>query len=226
VFNAESLERAVAAVLQEILLDWPELESRLLDHVKSQIEAAGQKDALLQSKRKQRNEVAEQLKLYLRTLSPKTQEEMKPEIGRLEAQRDSLDADIEAIEKVQDVMHLDPHAITTAVKSRLSDLAHSVTSLPPNVAKQTLAALTSAITADMETKAVDFEFHLPSWLIFDAESDLSQMCMRNNREFSSGTQTQRDSGRFLLLGSGTCKYIYPSHQSVDCQCVRRPRRAA
>ena len=35
VFNAEPLEQAVLAVLREILLDWPEFESRLLTHGKA-----------------------------------------------------------------------------------------------------------------------------------------------------------------------------------------------
>jgi hypothetical protein len=47
VINADVLERAVLTVLQEVLLDWPQLESRLLAHVHAQIEAAGQGDSVI-----------------------------------------------------------------------------------------------------------------------------------------------------------------------------------
>jgi Resolvase, N terminal domain/Recombinase len=227
VLNAESLERAVLAVLQQILLDWPELEPRLLAHVQHQIATGSQQDVQLQTKRQHRAEVGEQLLLYVRMLTPKTQKELAAEITRLESQRDSLDAEIEMLEKIQSVEMVDPSNIAAAVKARLSNLAESIPSLPPNVVKQVLAALTASLVVDMETKEVDFAFHLPSWAVWEPKNfDFEQLCMRTSQEFSTGTHTHRDNSLFLPLGDGNCRFTYPKSQSVDCHCRRRLRQAA
>jgi hypothetical protein len=224
-FNAAPLEHAVLAALQRILLDWPELEARLMAHVQHQIDSSDRQDVQLETKRQQRDEVREQLLLYLRMLSPKTQKEIAPEIKRLKAQRDALDTEIEMIEKMQKVERVDPQMIVAAVKPRLEHLADSITSLPPNVVKQVLAALTPSLVADMETKEVDFAFHLPSWAIWDqGNSDLTQLCMRTNREFSTGTCTQRDNALFLPMGHGRCQFTYS--RTVSCNCRREKRPAA
>jgi hypothetical protein len=160
-------------------------------------------------------------------LTPKTQKELAPEITSLESQRDVLDVEIEMLEKIQSVEQVDPSTIAAAVKESLSNLAESIPSLPPNVVKQVLAALTASLVVDMETKEVDFAFHLPSWAIWEPKFFyFEQLCMRTNQEFSTGAQTHPDSDLFLPLGEGTCGFIYPNHQSVDCRCRRRPRLAA
>jgi hypothetical protein len=137
-FNAVPLEQAVLTVLQEILLDWPELEPRLRAHVQRQIEAAGQQDDHLETKRQQRQEVADQLKLYVRMLTPKTQQDLADDIARLEAQRDTLDHEIAMLEQTAQVNQIDPAAVVATVKSKLENLATSIKSLPPNVTKQAL----------------------------------------------------------------------------------------
>ncbi len=66
IFNANALEKGVLDVLSATLHDWPELEPRLLAHVKNQIAIAGQGDELLKAKQQQRQEVRDQLLLYVR----------------------------------------------------------------------------------------------------------------------------------------------------------------
>ncbi len=227
VFNAQPLEMALLNVLQEILLDWPELEARLFAHVNQQVSAQDNSDDQLQAKRQQREEVGEQLLLYVRMLTPKTQKELATEISRLESQRDTLDAEIEMLGKMQNTVAVDPQTVVATVKERLQHLVDSIQSLPPNVTKQVLASLTDSLVADMETKEVAFSFHLPSWAIWEPETFcFEQLCMRNNSEFSTGTHTHRDQSLFLPLGDGTCGFTYPKHQSVDCHCHRRPRQPA
>jgi len=213
--------------LQEILLDWPELEPRLLAHVRHQITAGSQQDAQLQAKCQQRAKVREQLLLYVRMLTPKTKIELAPEISRLEAERDTLDAEIEMIEKMQTAAPVDPQATVAAVKRRLEHLADSIRSLPPNVIQQVLAALTASLVVNMETKEVDFAFHLPSWAVWaPEETDFMQLCLRTSSESSTEAHTHPDNGLFLPLGHGNCTYAYPRHQSVTCHCRRQARRAA
>lgn len=227
IFNAEALESAVLAVLGEILRSWPELEARLLTQVQEQLAMTDQHDDLLRAKRQQREEVKEQLLLYVRMLSPKTKLELGPEIARLEAQRDALDAEIESLQNQQRFEQIDPQAMAKAVRSRLEHLAEEIRTLPPHAVKQVLAALTESLVADMETKEVAFAFHLPSWAIWESkETSLSQVCLRTSREFSAGAQTQRDASLFIPLGQGICRFV--QHQrSVSCHCRRsdRPRAA-
>ncbi|HEX2972790.1 MAG TPA: hypothetical protein VHP11_10680, partial [Tepidisphaeraceae bacterium] len=227
IFNAEALETAVLEVLGEILRSWPELEPRLLGHVQEQLATADQQEERLQAKRRQRDEVKEQLLLYVRMLSPKTKEELAPEIGRLEAQRDALDAELESLQSQRRLEAVDPQAVVQAVRGRLERLAEEIRTLPPHAVKQVLAALTESLVADMETKEVAFAFHLPSWAIWEPkETSLSQVCLRNSREFSAGAQTQQDPLLFIPLGRGICRFV--QHQrSVSCHCRRsdRPRAA-
>jgi len=225
VFNAEPLEQALLLVLQNILLDWPDLEARLLHHVTQQIENAGQQDHQLQSKREQRDEVREQLLLYVRMLTPKTQKELASEITRLQSLRDVLDEEIEMMEKRQGAVEIDPQAAVNSVKAKLGHLSESIHSLPPNIIHEVLKAMATSLVADMETKEVDFTFHLPSWFLWEPEKfSIAQLCMRTSGESSTGTHTQRDQRLFLPLGEGTCQFSYSS--TVSCNCVRKRRAQA
>ena len=60
-----------------------------------------------------------QLLMYVQdAMAPKTSRRTwRPEIARLETQRDALDAEIEMMEKMTKVDQLDPKAIAAAVKS-------------------------------------------------------------------------------------------------------------
>jgi len=228
VFNARALERAVLDVLQEILRDWDELEPRLLIHVRRHLESLDHDDELLVAKRKRRDEVRDQLLLYVRTLSKKTQADLAPEITRLEAQRDTLDVEIEGLERRRHTHTLDPSEIVSSLKQRMLNLADEVSELPVHALSDVLSVLTAALVADMETKEVEFAFHLPSWMALDgSESGLAQLCTRPNSESSTGTHTQPDQSLYLPLGNGVCGYSYPAHQSVTCRCRRvRQRKAA
>jgi len=227
VFNADVLEKAVLNVLSEILRDWPELEPRLLSHVQNHISLAAQDDDTLKAKEQQRVEVREQLLLYVRTLTPKTQADLAPVISRLESHRDALDSDIEMLKKQHAFSNIDPKHVVATLKDRLKDLADAVPTLPPVQLMDVLASLTERLEADMETKDVGFAFHLPTWIaLSDSKNAIATMCTGANQEFSVGLGTHRDPSLFLQLGDGTCRFTYPHHQSVECHSSRSSRRAA
>jgi hypothetical protein len=225
-FNAEALERAVLEVLGDILADWPELQPRLLAHAQQQIAAAGQHPELLRAKQEQRQAVRDQLLLYARQLTPKTQADLADEITRLEAQRDGLDAEIEMLGKQRVAADVNPHEVVAAMKDRLSRLADEVSTLAPLALCDVLAALTGTLGADMETKAVDFAFRLPGWMLTsDSKTGLAALCASTSSESSTGTGTQRDPALFVPLGFGSCRFT--RHQrSVSCRCSRSDRRMA
>jgi len=226
-FNADALEKAVVQVLQEILGDWPELEERLLAHVNQQIKLAGQQDETLRTKREKREAIREQLLLFVRTLTPKTQADLAPEIQRLEAERDALDWEIEAITKQHSAANVDPIQVVSSLKEKILNLSDEVGTLPPKALKDVLAALTAKLEADMETKEVAFTFHLPAWMATEtAKNGLAAMCMGTSSQSSTGAHTHHDPTLYIRLGEGTCRYSYPKHQAVDCKCSRNPKVAA
>jgi hypothetical protein len=207
-----------------VLLDWPELESRVLHHVQKQMASQGQSDQLLQDKRQQQKEVRDQLLTYIRLLSPKTRDELAADIHSLEARRDTLDAEIAAIEQRQQSAKADPAAITAAVRDRLKHLAEAVPTLPPHVLKQVLLAFTHLLEADMETKQITFAFHLPSWSVWDeTKADAVQLCLRQSSESSTEAQTHPDSELFLPIGGGKCQF--KRSRGVSCNCARSKRAA-
>jgi hypothetical protein len=160
-------------------------------------------------------------------LTPKTIKDLAPEISRLEANRDALDADIEMLGKQRAAGAVDPHSVVEAIKTRLTNLANEIPSLPPVLLMDVLAQLTHRLEADMDTKEVTFEFHFPTWmLVSDAKTAIAALCTRASSEFSTGPDTHRDPNVVFQLGDGTCRFIYPNHRSVDCQCSRRSRMAA
>lgn len=220
VFNATALEAAVLNVLSEILLDWPDLQPRLLAHVQQQVASAGGNDTALAQKRNEVGEVREQLLLYVRTLTPKTQADLAPEIRRLESRRDVLDAEIEMLLKQQTAVNVDPHAVVAGLQHRLATLAKDIPNLPPMALADVLAQVTDHLRADMETKIVDFSFHFPTWMLAaDATTSLAAMCTRTNLEFQVGQDTQRDPRLTLPLSHGKCGFTKHKH-SVTCHCRR------
>ncbi len=129
--------------------------------------------------------------------------------------------------KQRSVTNIDPDAVVAALKNRLLDLANEVPHLPPVQLMDVLAQFTSRLEADMETKEVEFVFHLPTWIaLSDTNNAISTMCTVANSESLIGLRTHRDSSLFLKLGDGTCQFTYPKNQSVECHCSRRSRRAA
>jgi uncharacterized protein (UPF0335 family) len=221
VFNANALETAVLDVLKNILSDWPDLEPRLLSHVQKQIALAGRDDAMLAGKREHRQEVKDQLLLFTRTLTKKTPDDIMPEINRLEAERDSIDSEIDCIVKQSKMGALDAHAVTASLRDRLNDLAEEVPNLPPVALMDVLAQLTSCLEADMETKNVVFAFHFPAWMLSaDAKTPIAALCATARSEFSTGSGTQRDSDLFVPLGDGECRFVR-HRRSVTCHCSRQ-----
>jgi chorismate mutase len=165
--------------------------------------------------------VREQLLLYIRMLTPKTRQELASEIGRLEARRDALDAEIAALKQRSQVKVVDPAAIASAVRSRLTNLAEAVPTLPPHVLKQVLSALTASLEVDMETKAVSFAFHLPSWAVWHhGDADLTQLCLRHSSESSTGLRTQ------LTLAAADCEFRWKRGSTTEPPCYDCRRRAA
>jgi hypothetical protein len=226
IFNADALERAVLDVLSEVLRDWPELEARLLAHAQSQITAADQGSEMVRVKEQQRQEVRDQLLLYVRQLTPKTQADLQDEIKRLEAQRDALDAEIEMLKRHRSTGDIDPAVVVEGMKRRLLCLADEIPNLSPLVLADVLSAFTAVMEADMETKETTFAFRLPSWILMDdSETSIAQLCSRTSRESSVGSYTHHDPSLFIPVAEGRCGFV--QHQrSVSCHCRRTDRRAA
>jgi len=224
-FNADALHRGVLDVFQQILQDWPDLQPRLLAHAQKQIASAGRNDEQVIAKQKLREEVRDQLLLFVRSLTPKTQADLAPEIKRLEAQRDQLDAEIEMLNRQTAAAIIDPRAVVAGMQTRLQALASDVDSLTRVALMEVLAQFTDRLDADMETKQVDFAFHFPGWMLSsDAKTKLSSLCRLTSLEFSTGSDTQRDPSLLIPLAYGKCRFI--RHQrSVTCQC-QRERQAA
>lgn len=219
-------EKAVLEVLAEVLRDWPELEERLLTHVKKQIELAGQEDGLLRAKQEQCQAVRDQLLLYARSFTPKTQAALEPEIHRPEAERDALDMEIAMHQKQNSVAKIDPSRVVAAMKDELLRLSDQVKTLAPNALAGVLAAFTAKLEADMETKDVVFAFHLPAWMALEApKTGLVTLCTSTSSESSTGAYTQHDPTLYIPLGSGTCRFIY-RQGTADCKCCRSDRKKA
>lgn len=223
--DAEALEKAVLAVLRDTLLDWPELEARLLAHVGRHLSNAGQSDDLLAAKREQRQEVADQLLVFARMLTKKTQESLAPEIARLERQRDALDDEIVALEARSTHEHLDPATITSSLRRRIERLADDLETLPNKAIADVLSHLTDRLEVDLATKEVEFAFHFPTCMLHsDAKTPLSAMCTRTSSEFSTGERTHRDPLLSFELATGMCAFR-KEWRSVSCQCHRSKRAA-
>jgi hypothetical protein len=224
-FNANALHRAVLDVLNEILRDWDDLESRLRAHVVHHIQTLDHHDEMLTAKRQQRDEVRDQLLLYVRSLNRKTQADLAPEIARLEAQRDSLDVEIEGLQRRQKVQDIDPDTVVTTLRQRMQHLADEINTLPIGSLIDVLNVLTAQLNADMETKNVEFAFHLPSWMAMDMSGgSLTQLCMRTSSESSACPGTQHDLLLFIPLANGNCSFVQ-QQRSVACRC-KRSRTAA
>ncbi len=154
-------------------------------------------------------------------LTKKTQNDLAPEIARLEAQRDALDAEIEMLSKQSATGRLDPKLIAVGLRRRIESLASEIGDLPKHALVSVLAQLTDRLEVDMGTKQVEFAFHFPSWMLgSDAKTPLSTLCMQTSSGSSAGPGTQRDPTLFIPIGDGRCEFVR-QHQAVSCNCKRR-----
>jgi hypothetical protein len=215
------LEKAVLALVQEVLADVPQLRERVERFVKEQSEAAPVDSERLDEMRKQREAVRRRTEMIVSTLDEETLADARQEIERLRTERRHLEEQIAAAEVAVKAKVLDPSKVADDVVNRVSALSKFfLGDMPTFAVREVLNGLVEKVVGDMETKEVEVTLALPSWALSE-NGDAKPLRLVGTSASSASYETQRV--LTLKLVFADCRYVLTS--SKACYECRRGRAA-
>jgi DNA invertase Pin-like site-specific DNA recombinase len=216
-FPAEPLEKAVLALVQEVLADVPRLRERVEAYVKEQSEAAPMSAEQIDELRKQREAVRRRTELMLSTFDEETLADAPQAMERLRAERRRLDEQIAAAEAAAHAGGVDPAQLADDVVARVSALSEGLSDMPKFALREFLGSVVESVVGDMETKQVEVTLALPSWA-FGQNRDAKPMRLVGTSASSASYETHRV--LTLKLAEADCRYVLSRTACYDCR--RRP----
>lgn len=218
-FPAESLEKAVMDVVQNMLNDLPSLREQILKFVTEE-SIVTDNASRLEELRNRREQLRKRTELIVSTLDDETLADARPELERLRIERRSLDEQIAAKHAAAQVRTIDPNELTDRIVAQLSELSNCIKTMPTFALRQLLGSLVEKVVADMESKEVEIFLALPSSCVFSQENASDAMRLVGTTASSTSHETHRH--HFIALAIANCRYMkVPSSVCFDCR-----RRAA
>jgi hypothetical protein len=223
------LHKELCRLLAECLRDVPDLRERLSAMIHEQRAYAEKSDQSLEALLAEREDIRERT-LWFSRQSAKAREDAAPELARLDARRDELDALIARYQSDNRPLNEPIDKTIDRAIARCRRLADELPNLPPITMRELVRLFFAHVEADMETKDVAVSIALPKFVLEARkkpagvnevdQTDLLSMCVGTTLRSPASSDTHRSP---LRICEAECDYVHArgSHQPVCYQCRRR-----
>jgi hypothetical protein len=168
--QAEPIEQAVIAALEESLRAKATLRQEIERMVREQMETMRADDADVTALRKQRESIAAKLSFLIDELDDVGRDAVKSKMSQLQSQLRALDQQINQAARKTALCGQDIDTMVASILHRLDELADNIQRLPPTALRRVLKLFVAKLEADLETKTIAMELRLPIWAITAADA--------------------------------------------------------
>ena len=220
---AEPLERAVLAVIKQVLLDVPNLRQHVERAVASQLKAtsAGLEQAtpLLA----ERDVIQAHLEDAL-TLGPASRRLMQAKLDQWENRLIALELRIAECQTTKAMPTVDVDAVVAATAARFAATANALETLPPAAVRTFLKSIIARIEIDLETRGLEMDLVVPAATALRKpkknEGDDGQLCLVPPKHSPYPNETQWLNG--LKIAFVTCEGQRGGRVTTPCfTCSRQ-----
>jgi hypothetical protein len=176
----------------------------------------------LEDLRLRREQLRKRTALLVQTFDEETLADAKEELDRMKTERQTLDEQIASIARVQKMESQNPEAVVENVIQRLKQWGEELPSMAAFPSRQVLGNLLISVVGDMETKEVEVQFALPSWVVWESKNAEKAMCLEPNSGSPISFETHQQNA--VELGMARCSFRLVRSKTT-CNC-RRIRKAA
>jgi len=162
---AEPLEKMVLAILQTMLLRAPDLRERVKDAIRNHGREAQVDHGDVAKLKEEREAVRRKLEFAIDELDEIGRDAVKARVKRWQAQLRSLDSRVDRYQPVGNLNKKDVDFATDAVIQRIVQFGETMDELPVPATRRLLEAVVHRAVVDLETRNVELELRLPSWLM-------------------------------------------------------------
>jgi DNA invertase Pin-like site-specific DNA recombinase len=213
VVPAEPLEKAVLAVVKEVLRDEANLRDSVTRALAKEQAALAADRGMLAPLLAERDEIVEKLRDAM-MLGPASRKLMAKEFAQWEARLAAVVQRIEMAEAAsRPAEQVDVDVVVSHISRRFQQMADGLDAMPPVAVRELLASLVASLTVDLETREVSMELTLPT----AASGDL---CLVGTNSWTYGNEAQWSRG--LRIASVTCKGERAANKVTPCfTCSRQ-----
>lgn len=213
------LEATVLGLIAELVADAPYLRQRVMAAIHEQ-RPDGETQLTLAKLREQRQQVADQVQLIVRTLDDASLADAKPELERLGHRRRTLEQQIAEKEQAVRYVAEDPEELADRVVHALASLGTSSDALSPTARRELVQAFVEKVEVDMASKAAEVSLVLPPWAL--ARTDQKGRLAPNS---PSPTIYETLPVLRIPLAYAHCRYIHIPGSTTQPPCYRCRRQA-
>lgn len=153
------------AIVQTMLLRAPDIRDRIKDTIRKQYQESVVTDADLAELKKRRDSVTRKLEFAFEELDDVGREALKGKLKKLQTELRAIDERIRRTRPAATLSGKEIDAAADAVVDRIVTLAESMDDLPAVSLRRLLEIVVHRAVVDLETRGVELELRLPSWLM-------------------------------------------------------------
>jgi hypothetical protein len=215
--QAEPIEQAVIAALEELLQATATLRQDIERMVREQMQTMRAEDADISALRKQPESIAAKLSFLIDELDDVGRDVAKAKMSQLQSQLRALDQQINQTAQRTSLGDQDVDATVASVLRQLDELADNIQSLPPTALRRVLKLFVAKLEADLETKTIAMELRLPTWAITAADAIKTACASATDLH---AREQPRHTAKDAILALFDCAYAKQG-RNICYGCTRR-----
>lgn len=215
---ATPLEEAVLRVIEEMLLQNPNIPELMDEVVRAERKRQHPNEGELKKLEAERRKLVKQIDLYIEqvedTADPDQEERLTLKRSRLRIVNQQLNT----IRSNDRTDGLDIADQTSRLVQAFSEIGENLRKLPPAALRAVVQHFIPELVVDLETRQVEMTLALPDW-VTDIERLRAAVCLGNRMACHSGTEAHTPS---VVIARINCQWVL----KPKCfECHRRPKAA-
>lgn len=191
---AEPLEECVVAIVQGMLLRVPDIRERITAVVRQQHRETAMNDADLAELMKKREELAHKLEFALDALDDIGRDATRAKIKRWQTELRSIDEQMRRAQPASRPKDENIESTVEVIMKRVTELGRSMDNMSNVGLRRLIKTMVHRAVVDLETRTVELELRLPSWLMDGPEP----MCLDANFGCKHDIETHHENGIPLM----------------------------
>lgn len=214
--QAESLERAVLAIIKEALLDLPNLRKRIAEHVEVQEkqfdETRTQVQPLLDE--------LEELRMRLTNaamMGPASRNLIENQVSQWESRAQSIQHRIASVQSSAKRPAVDVNEVADAIFQQFEQWVETLSGSQPAMIRKLLTTLVPQMHADLETREVEMKLAIPPEMHVTRGDEPLRLVGGKPSPWPNEAQRSEP----LKIAEIRCEYVVPKGQPRCYSCSRR-----